>query len=228
MLARFFNNEADLGTRARTPADHRRLLLQALAMPTTADPIDSDEAAWTDKAAVRTRRFFRPSEPTDVWETDNVMTNRDADGDECLHDVVNYMYTSQPVKEGQYGGDVRRRDLVETARDMVAQGEIHLRPLHQMMLDRQEFSFLVQFLLVLWLDGQQMGGMEPLPDDFNERKEAAVAVMFEEKEGIKFDEYDDAFDGEIVSISYCRTTILNFVLFVLNSCGQIFLRLLCG
>lgn len=205
---RFFNNEPDLGTRARTPADHRRLIFQALATSTTVDPIGFDEAAWTAKAAVRARRFFRPSEPADVWETDNAMTNRDADGDECFHDVVDYMYTLQPVNEGQYGGDVRRRDLVETAKDMVAKGEIHLRPLHRMVLDRQEFSFLVEVLLVLWLDGQQMGGMESLPDDFNERKEAAVAVIFGEKEGVNFGEYDDAFDGEPVSISQYSTVSL--------------------
>lgn len=213
---RFFNNEPDLGTRARAPADHRRLLFQALATPTTADPIGFDEAVWTAKAAVRARRFFRPSEPADVWETDNAMTNRDTDGDECFHDVVDYMYTLQPVNEGQYGGDVRRGDLVETAKDMVAKGEIHLRPLHQMALDRQEFAFLVELFLVLWLDGQQMGGMESLPDNFHERKEAAVAVIFGEKEGISFCEYDDAFDGEIVSNSYRSITILIFCAFCAN------------
>lgn len=114
-------------------------------MPTTADPIDFDEAAWTAKAAVRARRFLRPSEPADVWETDNAMTYRDADGDECFHDVVDYMYTLQPVNEGQYGGDVCRRDLVETAKDMVAKGETHLSPLHQVMLDRQVSTVLGGF-----------------------------------------------------------------------------------
>lgn len=95
--------------------------------------------------------------------------NRDADGDECFHDLLDFMDALQPWAEE--GAPVPRGRFLATAKEMVARGEVVVTPLHEFELAKEDFGKLVEFLLATYLDGSEDGGLKELPLDFRGEKE---------------------------------------------------------
>lgn len=190
---RLFNSDNDEHTRARTNADHKRLIFQALASPQPRRQwTAADESLWASKAAERAGRYW------DLWgngdrtarEPYNMGCNRDVDGDECFHDLLDFMFAFQP---SEYAGPVARGEFLGVAKDMVERGEVVLTPLHEMRMDRVRFESLVEFLLVMYLEGS-VDELKELPPDFSERKDRVVTAFYggDGKESIDFLEFDKA------------------------------------
>lgn len=199
---RLFNGDCDERTRGRTHADHRRLLFQGLSTTTTPsrpahddDDDDEAEALWRSKAALRAGRYWESNCVTlqTAHAPHNMGVNRDGDGDECFHDVLDFMYALQPWE--LCGAPVARRDFLGTAKGLVARGELVVTPLRAFRLARGDFEKLVAFLLVTYLEGSDEGFRE-LPRDFGERKDKVVGAFFgggaDGKDEIDFLEFDEA------------------------------------
>ncbi|KAK7710841.1 hypothetical protein SLS64_005746 [Diaporthe eres] len=174
---RLFNSDNDERTRARTNADQRRLIFQALASPQPRRQWNAgDESLWASKAAERAARYWDPRGNGDrtAREPHNKGCNRGADGDECFHDLLDFMYAFQPVEDGP---PVPRSEFVGVAKNMVERGEVVLTPLHEMGMARGRFEGLVEFLLVMYLEGS-VDNLEELPSDFSERKDKVVTAFY--------------------------------------------------
>ncbi|KAK6849996.1 hypothetical protein PG995_013829 [Apiospora arundinis] len=79
-------------SRSRTAADHRRVLFQSMATAGTGTGEESDAA----EAAAREDRAARnATEGVDRYQGWSVV-NRDADGDEIFHDLMEVLYSTQP------------------------------------------------------------------------------------------------------------------------------------
>ncbi|KAK8031345.1 hypothetical protein PG990_001079 [Apiospora arundinis] len=79
-------------SRSRTAADHRRVLFQSLATAGTGTGEKSDAA----EAAAREDRAARnATDGVDRYQGWSVV-NRDADGDEIFHDLMEVLYSTQP------------------------------------------------------------------------------------------------------------------------------------
>ncbi|KAK7936057.1 hypothetical protein PG985_001552 [Apiospora marii] len=79
-------------SRSRTPADHRRLLFQSLATTTLSlSPVGktADSEAREDRAARNATEGLAPHQDWPVL-------NRDGDGDEIFHDLLEVLYATQP------------------------------------------------------------------------------------------------------------------------------------
>lgn len=100
--------------------------------------------------------------------------NRDGDGDECFHDLLDFMFAFQPC---EYAGPVARGEFLGLAKNMVERGEVVLTPLHEMGMARGGFESLVEFLLVMYLEGQ-VDDLKELPPDFSERKDKVVTAFY--------------------------------------------------
>lgn len=190
---RLFNSDNDERTRARTNADQRRLIFQALASPQPRRQWNAgDESLWASKAAERAARYWDLGGNGDrtAREPHNKGCNRGADGDECFHDLLDFMYAFQPVEDGP---PVPRSEFVGVAKNMVERGEVVLTPLREMGMARGRFESLVEFLLVMYLEGS-VDGLEELPSDFSERKDQVVTAFYGEdgKGSIDFLEFDEA------------------------------------
>ncbi|KAF8195628.1 hypothetical protein K438DRAFT_1826253 [Mycena galopus ATCC 62051] len=178
-------------TRARTPADHRRLLFQGLATPreTTCPSLaPSNEQKWRAKAEHRAHEFGSPERQELLG--DWAKTNRDEDGDEIFHDLVDIMFEMQPD-----GPDmpphVRRDDFTQLAKTLVAEGGLCPVPLHSFSLARFDFSALVELLLVLHLG---LENEDALPHNFEASRDLVVQGFFgENRQDVDFDIFDDAF-----------------------------------
>lgn len=87
-------------SRSRTAADHRRLLFQSLAITTlgaSSDPVASGKIAHADaNPEAREDRAARNAteglDPHQDWP----VVNRDGDGDEIFHDLLEVLYATQP------------------------------------------------------------------------------------------------------------------------------------
>lgn len=188
-----FNSDNDEHTRARTNADHKRLIFQALASPQPRRQWTAgDESLWASKAAERAGRYWdlRGIGDRTAREPYNMGCNRDADGDECFHDLLDFMFAFQP---SEYAGPVARSEFVGVAKNMVERGEVVLTPLHEMRMARGRFESLVEFLLVMYLEGD-VDDLKELPPDFSERKDKVVTAFYggDGKGSIDFLEFDEA------------------------------------
>ncbi len=178
-------------TRAHTPADHCRMLFQGLATPckkTSRVLVPLDEQKWRAKADKRAQELGSP-ERQELFG-DWARTNRSEDGDEIFHDLVDIMFLTQPD-----GPDmpphVRRDDLMHLAKELVADDGLCPDPLLCFVLERSDFSAVVQLLLAMHLG---LEGDDPVPDDFDELRDRIVQIFFEEgRKEIDFDMFHDAF-----------------------------------
>ena len=215
---RLFNSDNDERTRARTNADQRRLIFQALSSSRPRQWTAHDEALWTSKAAARAARYWDLHGDRDrtAREPYNLRCNRDTDGDECFHDLLDFMYASQPVEDGP---PVPRSEFSGIAKQMVESGEVVLTPLHDMRMDRCHFESLVELLLVMYLEGS-VEDLKELPSDFIERKDKTVAAFYgrDGKEAIDFLEFDEALSAGTSEIMGGREFVTNE--FVSNSSVQ--------
>ncbi|KAK7963600.1 hypothetical protein PG996_008705 [Apiospora saccharicola] len=103
-------------SRSRTAADHRRLLFQSLAT-TTLSP--SGNTADTDAEARENRAARNATEGLDPYQ-DWPVVNRDADGDEIFHDLLEVLYATQP-KGPVWLASVDRDGFRWVAKGIVAQ-----------------------------------------------------------------------------------------------------------
>lgn len=231
---RFFNCDCDERTRGRTHADHRRLLFQGLSrlpsqrqLPTMTTPSrpahddeDEEEALWRSKAALRAGRYWESNRVTlqTAHTPHNMGVNRDADGDECFHDVLDFMYALQPWE--LCGAPVARMDFLGTAKGMVARGEVVVTPLRAFRLARGDFEKLVAFLIVMYLEESEEG-FEALPRDFEERKDKVVEAFFgagaDGKEEIDFLEFDEAMSAGTSEIMGGEDLVTNEFVSILST-----------
>lgn len=205
-----FNGERDERTRARTNADHRRLLFQGLALPTKASAAGKhDETLWTSKAALRASRYWEPGSADAAAHVPcNMGVNRDTDGDECVHDLLDFMYALQPV---EYGPPVPRADFIGVVKEMIGRGDVVVTPLQEFRLAKGTFEKFVELLLVMHLDGSQKT-FKKLPEDFKERKNKVVAAFYGEadgKEEIDFLEFEEALSAGTKEITGGENLITN-------------------
>lgn len=126
--------------------------------------------------------------------------NRDGDGDECFHDLLDFMYALQPF--AVEGAPVARGDLLPVARRMVARGEAAAAPLREFRVARVDFGRLADFLLVMLLEGSEED-LKELPRDFAERRDKVMASFFgaaggQEIDFLQFDEALSAGTSEIM------------------------------
>lgn len=232
---RLFNSDNDERTRARTNADQRRLIFQALAspQPRRRQWTTSDESLWATEAAGRAARYWDlrgNGDRSTAREPHNKGCNRDADGDECFHDLLDFMYAFQPV---EYGAPVPRSEFLGVAKDMVERGEVVLTPLHEMGMARGRFESLVEFLLVMYLEGS-VDGLKELPSDFSERKDKVVTAFYggDGKESIDFLEFDKALSAGTSEIMGGKEFVTNEFVSIpsrqsIPDWGHLELRLFC-
>ena len=180
-------------TRAHTPADHCRMLFQALATPqkTTSHPLSSqEEQDWRAKASKRAHELGSVERQELLGE--NASTNRTEDGDEIFHDLVDIMFLTQPD-----GPDmpphVHRNDLVQLAKELVAENGLCPDALHSFTLARPDFTALVHLLLVLHLE---LEDNESVPDNFEHLRDHIVRSFFEQDDEINFNKFYDAFSSD--------------------------------
>lgn len=131
--------------------------------------------------------------------------NRDGDdGDECFHDLLGFLYALQPVADGTL---VTCGDFLGTAKGMLARGGVVVTPLRELGMAKVDFGKLVEFLLVMYLDGSE----EDLKDflrNFAERKEEVVAAFLgRAKEVIGYLELDEALSAGTSEIMGVEQTL---------------------
>lgn len=189
-----FNSDNDERTRAHTNADQRRLLFQAMSSRRLSHQENSpdNEAVWESKSVERASRYWPTHCGVQAARVPNNMgVNRDADGDECFHDLLDFMYALQP---GLESAPIARQNFMDTAKGIVSRGEVILTPLREYGLERDDFRNLVQFLLMMYIEGNE-DEFKELPRDFEERRDKVVAAFFgadHPKEVIDFLDFDEA------------------------------------
>ncbi|KAI1450868.1 hypothetical protein F5Y02DRAFT_6076 [Annulohypoxylon stygium] len=166
--------------RQRTAADHRRLLFQSLATATYTGPCDPVE---TQKRAVYNAHFVADG----FYDyPDWLFVNRDDDGDEMYHDVLDVLHTVQPEPNYPYGG-VDRDSFREIAKTLT-KGQPKFDTL-AIPLDR--FTTFVTFLVALQFEYQAPG--EPMPSQYGEASKDIVASFREDASAdiITWPKFDD-------------------------------------
>ncbi|KAI0887347.1 uncharacterized protein GGS22DRAFT_156833 [Annulohypoxylon maeteangense] len=172
---------ADGSSRSRTVADHRRLLFQSLATTTHSGSFDPIE---TQKRAIYNAHF----EPDAFYgNSDWLFVNRDDDGDEIYHDVLDVLHTIQPEPNYPYAG-VRRDGFREFAKTL-AKG---LPKFDTLAIPLDRFTTFVTFLLALQFEHKTPG--EPIPSQYEEAARNITASFCEDaKLGIiTWPKFDDA------------------------------------
>ncbi|KAF7532062.1 hypothetical protein G7054_g8296 [Neopestalotiopsis clavispora] len=164
-------------SRARTTADHRRLLFQSLATNThesSSDPIKACQRA-TDNA----------QSSTDSRWTDWITVNFDDDGDEMYHDVLDVLHATQPETNPPYG-DVKRDDFRDLAKTLAKDQP----QLHTLAIPRDEFTVFVTFLLALQFEHKS----QPNLSQYEDAARSLTALFCEtgDSEIITWPQFDDA------------------------------------
>jgi hypothetical protein len=159
---------ATMGThgRTRTRADHRRLLFQSLATRTVHTP--------RGPANENARRRYAQRNAFDMGHVKSRLgaldgyasINRDDDGDEMYHDLVDVLHNNVP-ENFPYGS--RRDDLRPLAKGLRADFEFH-----ELALPRGDFADFVRALLALQY-GTDRAALEP--GDLLYLDEAVASVM---------------------------------------------------
>ncbi|KAI1457604.1 hypothetical protein F4805DRAFT_166801 [Annulohypoxylon moriforme] len=168
-------------SRSRTLADHRRLLFQSLATTTHNEAYDPVEA---QRRAALNAQF----EPDPFYQNpDWLFINRDDDGDEMFHDVLDVLHTTQPGISFPYG-TVPRDDFREYAKTLT-KGAPKFDTL-AVPLDR--LTTFVTFLLALQFEHQTPG--EPIPSQYEEAAKDIVASFRKDANAdiITWPGFDDA------------------------------------
>ncbi|KAI5856791.1 hypothetical protein GGS23DRAFT_617685 [Durotheca rogersii] len=160
--------EESSDARMRTRWDHRRLLFQSLATATLpASPAAADDAAQA--ALARARAFDVPEESWDLCAA-----NRDADGDEIYHDLVDVLCATQPARHP--GRSAARRDAFRGAATRLRGG---FPALDALAVPAPRFRALARVLLALQFappDGARFGaGGEVAP--FEDAAQAVGAAF---------------------------------------------------
>lgn len=140
------------------------------------------------------------------------------------------MYAFQPV---EYGAPVPRSELLGVAKNMVERGEVGLTPLHEMGMARGRFESLVEFLLVMYLEGS-VDGLKELSSDFSERKDKVVTAFYggDRKESIDFLEFNKALSAGSSEIMGGKEFVINEFVSIpsrqsILEWGHLELRLFC-
>jgi hypothetical protein len=125
-------------------------------------------------------------------------TNRDDDGDEIFHDLVDFADQLQPVVPGSklMPPYVERDAFIPLAKKWVQEVGLASDRLHGFVLDREDFAAVVGLLAVLDVEpkdwdetifGKWITGVELRRDRF------VRAVFGKDGKSVDFDRFDDAF-----------------------------------
>ncbi len=132
-LAQYFMDSGNY-SRERTPADLHRLVFQGLACHAPGLAAH-DEARWTTKAQQRATE--------NGINGDMELANRDGDGDEIYHDVLDFLFSTQPEKSPWYAPCHRDgfRGFAKT---------LHWSPpLHELLIPQDVVETLVELARML-------------------------------------------------------------------------------
>lgn len=141
------NREGD-SCRGRTPADHRRLLFQSLATDNDGKNIPLDVKEWQKQAE---RRAFELAN----YRHEFARTNCDEDGDEMYHDVLEVIFSTQPVVSEALA-PVEQDELRSIAKELHG-NDVHL---YELTIPPARLHTLVKLLLVA-----RFGHCGMLPDE---------------------------------------------------------------
>lgn len=167
--------------RSRTPADYRRLLFQSLATTTRSGPYD--EAATLQRASRNARFVVQPHYEDLDW----LSTNRDGDGDEMFHDVLDVLYATQPEPNYPIGG-LKRDDFRGFAKELTKE----YPKFDTLAIPRDRFNVFVTFLVALQFEHQDPA--EPTLPRYEEAGKNVVASFCNgvESDVITWPAFDDA------------------------------------
>lgn len=209
-LARFFMDSGNY-SRDRTPADVRRLVFQGLAVAPAAAaaaalpaglalPPPADEARWAAKARQRVLDGEEgdghgdaglddeeEEEEGEEEEKDAVLVNRDGDGDEIYHDVLDFLFSTQPEKSPWYA-PCHRDGFRRVARQLRSWSP----PLHELVVTRDVIDTLVELALRLDEDEEEASRRLLRKDDIVEGFVGSFGAC-------NFDMFDDACRKHTVS-----------------------------
>lgn len=114
-------------SRRRTSGDMRRLVFQGLsdffashASSTSVDLPTFDEELWSSAARARSLEGMDDDE-----DEEEPVVNRDEDGDEIYHDIIDVLYATQPERDPSYG-DCRRDAFRQVAKGLRWSKPLHL------------------------------------------------------------------------------------------------------
>ncbi|KAF1976386.1 hypothetical protein BU23DRAFT_597213 [Bimuria novae-zelandiae CBS 107.79] len=162
--------------RMRTPADGRRLLFQSLAERHISTPESPNkEAARRDYAHRNAfdmeyaKKFARSTEYLNSILTEWCKINRDDDGDEMFHDVLDVLHKNVP-DNFPYGS--KRDDLRPLAKELKADFE-----LHNLAIPRVDLKEFVRALLILQIEQAEHARSSLEPAASQSFDEAAASVM---------------------------------------------------
>ncbi|KAK0719314.1 hypothetical protein B0H67DRAFT_467885, partial [Lasiosphaeris hirsuta] len=123
-------------SRVRTPADHRRLIFQSLAL--------SHEHALYDASLARKLALRNAFDIDREYLADLCLTNHDDDGDEIYHDLLDVLYSTQP--DVIPGISPAHRDAFRPAAKTIS-AEKHIPLLRTLGIPAERFVSLVRLLL---------------------------------------------------------------------------------
>ncbi|XHG07745.1 hypothetical protein AWENTII_010881 [Aspergillus wentii] len=141
-------------TRAKSPADCRRIIFQSLA--TTRDgkklPFDVETARKESE-----RRAFEFYPHQEEWLAGEVKTNNDEDGDEMFHDYLDILFEVQDTELGY--APLGRDEFRPLAQQFHGKDSY----LHHLTIPQDQFRLFVQ-LLVLGCFGRSVTPIEEMPE----------------------------------------------------------------
>lgn len=138
-----FPETYDTFSRTRTAADHRRTIFQSLASPRVESNPDFQSHVWEELAkenALDVSYYDESDLP--------LVINRDADGDELFHDILDVVFWAQPHHVPPLYGPSRREAFRESVKEL---HKTSLR-LHHLSIETSRFRPLVEVLLQLQWD----------------------------------------------------------------------------
>lgn len=150
--------EAGNHSRMRTKADHRRLVFQSLASAIHDTPYDDEGAR---------KQALEDAFDVDDFHADFCSSNRDEDGDEMYHDLLDVLYSTQEERHpGLANAD--RNEFRPVAKRIASDNDIP--SLNNIGIPTNRFFPLARFLLALQFEPAETGV------DLNEFDAAATSV----------------------------------------------------
>lgn len=134
--------------RGRTPADHRRLLFQSLATDCGDRNLPLDVKEWQQQAG---NRAFELTDYRQVF----AKINCDEDGDEMYHDVLEVIFSTQPVVDEALA-PVEQDEFLSIAKKLHG-NVVHL---HKLTIAPARLHALIKLLLVA-----RFGHCDMFPDE---------------------------------------------------------------
>ncbi|KAF2198579.1 hypothetical protein GQ43DRAFT_434136 [Delitschia confertaspora ATCC 74209] len=175
-------------SRTRTPADHCRMLFQSLATKTASN---SQLFNLSEARKLSERRAYQVPEYQSM-SRDFCRPNFDDDGDELFHDVLDVLYTVQPLEIGPYAR-VERDSFRELAKRLG--GETASVTLREMEIGEERFRVLLRYLLAAQLrqDGRVCGEVVERKEELDEAVEAVLgSFCLHRGEGIGWEKFYSA------------------------------------